>query len=148
MRQHILKINIVKIIKSSALLTFIKVLIFCLTFLSGWFLVKSTLSLSPNDILQSLKIDYFSIEKGGANLAQTNADAKVGFYLLLISFLLQIMQFFIPATRNNEKISRLGISVALIATIVIGIISFKLDSFISLRIIEQIKTIYAQEELR
>lgn len=143
-----IKIKVIQIIKSQTFVTFIKVLAIALTLLSGYFLIKSTLSLSPSDILQTLKAEYFSIEKGGAILAQQKADIQIGFILLLVSFFLQMVHLFIPGTWDNMDINKFGVCISMTVFIIIFILSLRLNKWLSTKTLQEINRIYIQEQIK
>jgi hypothetical protein len=106
--------------------TFIKVTALLLVFISSFFLIKGVVALSSKDIaeLSQVRFDYHSgIVK---NLTRQKSDTVVGFSLLLLSLVLQLLHLLLPYGIDDLGINRKGVILALVASILILIVAYKL----------------------
>ena len=110
--------------------TFIQCAAFLLAAISAVFLIKAGTSISVKDMaeLSTTKWGYnLAVLK---NLAQQSADTRIGFSLLLLSIVLQLLHWLLPFGIDDLGINRKGVFIALVASILIGIIAYRLSSYL------------------
>lgn len=104
--------------------TFIQVLALSIVLLSSFFLIKSTLMLSTTDLvmLSSTKWGYdLAVAK---NLCQQRADTTIGFVLLLLSFMLQLLNMLWATRIGDFAVNKTGVVAAIIVAVLIFFIAY------------------------
>jgi hypothetical protein len=117
----------------------IQVLSLATVLLSSFFLIKSVITLSVKDIIELSvpKYDYnLDVAK---NLCRQRADTIIGFTLLLLSFLLQLINMLWPMRINDFAVSKMGVAIAILAAILILLISGKTANSIYIRSFKQVE---------
>jgi len=100
--------------------TFIQFAALLLTLIASFFLLKGNLNLSPTQIAELSKTGYGGCSPWVAkSLAAQSVDSRIGFILLLMAFLFQMFNVLWPMRWVDFSISRSGVLVALIFSIVI-----------------------------
>jgi len=84
-----------------------------LTIVSAIFLIKGSLALSPQDILELSATKYGANLAVTANLAGQQADTRVGFAILVISFTLQLSVTFWEMKWGQFSTDKRGVIISL-----------------------------------
>lgn len=101
--------------------TFIQVSAILLTLIASVLLVKGALVLTPTDIL-GLSSSTWDYNRGLAkNFSKQQADTKIGFMLLLLSFSVQMVNLLWPMRIDDFGVNKIG---AAIAILVVSLIFF------------------------
>jgi hypothetical protein len=100
--------------------TFIQVLALSLALMSSFFLIKGTVTLSVNDLAELSLAKYGYNLNVLKNLSANRADTVVGFCLLIGSFLLQMANMLWALRWCDFDISKKGVLLALVASLIIG----------------------------
>jgi len=126
--------------------TFIQVTALSLSFIACFFLVQGTLTISAKDIVEMSKAYWYSNQGLGKRMAQQKADTQVGFCLLLLSFMFQMINLLWPMRWVDFSVSVKGFIVAFfVSFFTIGILSWSLNKFLATKIQKDIADIAAQE---
>lgn len=96
--------------------TFIQLTALCLTLISAFFLIRAPFFLSTKDIvsLSSTTYDGFNVDVL-RNLAKQQANTRVGFCILLLSFIFQTVNLLWPIIYLD--INRNGVIISIIVSI-------------------------------
>jgi hypothetical protein len=100
--------------------TFIQTTVIILTIGASYFLLKVNLGLTP-DIIARLSTTYFGgNEEVAQTLARQSADTRIGLYLLIISFALQIWNLLWPLTIDDiGAVNRQGVLFSIVFCIIL-----------------------------
>ncbi len=115
-----------------------------LALIASSFLIKGTLTTSAKDIVEMSKANWYSHEKLGKNITQQQADVKVGFVLLLLSFVFQMVNLLWPMRYKDFAINRAGLIIAVCVSIIVGIGSLYLSQVLSKKIYKKVIAISEQ----
>lgn len=110
--------------------TFIQVVALSITFLASFFLIKGVLVLSKNDLaeLSTTKWGYnLDVAK---NLCHQRSDTTVGFSLLLVSFLLQLINMLWEIRIKDFAVNKSGVILALIISFFIFLIAYSISDIL------------------
>lgn len=99
--------------------TFIQVTSVSLALISSFFLLKGSLGLSVSDIAELSKSRWDYSPPVVKNLSKQQADTKIGLFLILASFVLQMINLMWPMRIGDFGVSKLGVVVAVLVAILI-----------------------------
>jgi hypothetical protein len=117
--------------------TFIQWTSMILTLEASYFLIKATLELSAKTIaeLGTPYTDYH--EETIRSFAQQKVNTQVGFWLLLLSFVLQVVNALWPLSWDDFSIDRCGAASSVIFCVIVFIIAYSWSNIKSKRIFNQ-----------
>lgn len=124
--------------------TAMKVIAVFLTLLASYYLIQGTLSLSDKDIYYITSAPF-----GGENpefaisLMQQKLHTAIGFFLLLLAFLLQIIDLLIPIRIGDFTISPEGVVIGIIISIFIFLTCADINVEISEEFPKKVRQIYS-----
>ncbi|MCK4830220.1 hypothetical protein KA005_81635 [bacterium] len=126
--------------------TFIQCAAFLQAVISAVFLIKAGISISVKDMaeLSTTKWGYNSAVL--KNLTQQRADTRVGFSLLLFSVVLQFLHWLLPFGIDDLGINRKGVILAIVVSIPIGIVAYKLSRYLQQKSYTQAENIFKKAE--
>ena len=101
----------------------IQVIAVLIGLLSTFFLARSTFYLSPQDIAELSQTKWRYNQNIAMSLSRQHSDARIGFFLLLISFVLQATNFVGLPLRKSLIASKKGIAVAIISLVIVGFLA-------------------------
>lgn len=111
--------------------TFIQVMALGLTLIATYFLLKSSLALSTKDIAE-LSTTYFNSNPYVAkNLSQQQADTRIGFANILLSFIAQTINLLLEKRWKDFGVNRIGVIIAIFALILTFFISWHWSKYLS-----------------
>ena len=121
--------------------TFIQVLALSLVLISSYFLIKGTILLSVQD-LAKLSVPRWGYNLDIAkNLTRQQTDTKVGFVLLLSSFLLQLINILWPIRIKDFALDWKGAVIAIAVSILIFFVANSLSAHLYRKSYEQVESI-------
>jgi hypothetical protein len=117
--------------------TFIQMTSLILTLGASFFLLKANLGLSPKIIakLSHLHLDYH--EETLKNLSEQSANTRVGFALLLASFILQLGNSLWPLRWKDFGIDWCGVLISIGCCVIILAVAYRYSSSLSRQFYEQ-----------
>lgn len=110
--------------------TFIQVQALSLVLISSYFLIKGKLSLSSKNLAELSKTRWGYNKTVTKNLTTERADTIVGCVLLILSFFLQMVNLLWPMRYRDLEISKTGVFIALITTVIISLIANRFSAFL------------------
>ena len=117
--------------------TFIQMSAMILTVEASFFLLKANLGLSAK-IIAELSTPYFDYhEETLRSLTKQSVDTRVGLFLLLLSFALQMVNALWPLSWNDFGIDWCGVLVSIAFCIVVFVISYLYTRHNSKRLFDQ-----------
>jgi len=119
--------------------TFIQSTVLLLTLISSFFLIKGTFNSSTEDIAKLASTGWGYNLSIARNLAEQQADTKVGFWLLLLSFFLQTINSLWPMRYQDFGIDKKGVLLACAICMIVFVISSRISSSISNRNFSEVK---------
>ena len=96
--------------------TFIQVTTVIIVVISAFFLVRGIAFLSPQDLAELSKLKFQFDLNVARNLIYQRSDTIVGFSLLLLSFLLQMINLLWPMRIGDFAVNKKGVILALIVS--------------------------------
>jgi hypothetical protein len=104
---------------------------------ASWFLIKVNLSLSAK-VIAELGTPYFDYhEETIRGLAKQKVDSRIGFILLLLSFILQMVNSLWPMSTDEFSTDKNGALISILFCIIVGTIAFLYSNHSSKRLFEQ-----------
>ncbi len=105
--------------------TFIQITALCLTLGSAFFLIKGVLFMPTKDIAQ-ISSTYWNYNSNLVkNMTGSRADTIVGFFILLISFLFQMINSLWPMRIGDFEVNKTGVVLGMMVSFLIVLVSYK-----------------------
>ena len=111
----------------SVLRTFIQVTALLQVFASSVFLIKGVVGMSVKDIAELSKTGYGYTLGDAKNLAGQKSNTTVGFVLLLVSLVMQMINLLWPMRLDDFGVNPVGLIIAIVVSIGIFVIGYKIS---------------------
>jgi hypothetical protein len=112
-----------------------------LTLISSFLLVKGTFNSNIEDIAKLASTGWGYNLSVARNLSEQQADTKVGFWLLLLSFVLQTVNSLWPMAYQDFEINKNGLFLACVVSIIIFMFSVRVSISMANRSFSEVKSI-------
>jgi len=130
--------------EGSVLRTFIQFTALCLTFVAAIFLIKGNLTLSTQDIAKITKTGFLLYNKEVVfNLAGQQADTMVGFFILMISFGLQMANSLWEMRYVDFAVNKNGLIISIVVSALILILAWYISNLLGNGIANEVFKIHA-----
>lgn len=121
--------------------TFIQVLVLSTTLISSYFLIEGMLVLSKNDIAGLSETRWGYNLDVANNLCRQRADTLVGFLLLLLSFLLQLINILWQLRMRDFATNWKGVISAIIVSFIIFLVANSISNLFYRKSFTQVENI-------
>lgn len=121
--------------------TFIQCFAFLNAIISAVFLIKGVISTSVKHMVELSQTRWNYSSAVLKSLTQQRADTIVGFSLLLLSFVLQLLHWLLPYGIGDLGIDRRGVIIAIVASIPIFIVAYGVSCFLRQKWFKQAENI-------
>lgn len=128
--------------------TFIQVTALILTLESAIFLTLATLGLSPKTIALLSMTMWGQNPAVAKSLTDQGANTRVGVFLLLIAFTLQMWNLFWPVRFDDFGIDKRGVVLGVLVSLLLGIGGYYLSSVIAGRTFRDVQEIFRSLDSR
>jgi len=129
--------------EGSMLRSFVQFTALCLTLVAAIFLIKGNLTLSIQDIAKITQTTYSYNKEVVLNLSGQQADTMVGFFILMISFGLQMANSLWEMRFVDFAVNKNGLIISLIVSALIFILAWYISNVLGDGIANEVLKIHA-----
>ena len=113
--------------------TFLSVIAIALTFMASFFLIRGNLVVSAKDIAELFLTKLGYNPDAVLHFARQYADTKIGFVILLIALVIQLINVSWPLRIKDFGVSRDGVLIALAVALITFVIADRISSEVQIK---------------